>query len=134
VKEYPPQTQLITIRTEINDSTDSFDEDKQVEDDIKGKIFGEIIMEGDEKEKSCLSAIYVNFSKYLSPEEPHSIYVDFFKYLYLDEPHMTYRKENSRTSFFQVGVSDVGRNLIIFSVQTKNRRDAKNNIEAEPFD
>jgi hypothetical protein len=37
-------------------------------------------MEGDQKEKSCLSAIYVDFSKYLSPEEPHTIYVDFSTY------------------------------------------------------
>jgi hypothetical protein len=39
VEEYPPQAQLITITTEINDNGDSFDEDNQVEDDIKGKIF-----------------------------------------------------------------------------------------------
>jgi hypothetical protein len=39
VEEYPPQEQLITITTEINDNGDSFDEDNQVEDDIKGKIF-----------------------------------------------------------------------------------------------
>jgi hypothetical protein len=37
-------------------------------------------MEGDQKEKSSLSAIYVDFSKYLSPEEPHAIYVDFSTY------------------------------------------------------
>jgi hypothetical protein len=103
VEEYPPQAQLIAITTEINDNGDSFDEDKQVEDDIKGKIFGEIIIEENEKENSCLSAIYVDFSKYLSPEEPHVIYVDFFKYLSLDEPYVTYRKENSRTSFFSSG-------------------------------
>jgi hypothetical protein len=36
---------------------------------IKEKIFGGIFMEGEEKEKSCLSAIYVDFSKYLSLEE-----------------------------------------------------------------
>jgi hypothetical protein len=76
-------------------------------------------MEGDEKEKSCLSTICIDFSKYLSSEEPHAIYIDFSKYLSPEEPRVTYRKGNSRTSFFQVGVSDVGRNLIIFSVQTK---------------
>jgi hypothetical protein len=119
VEEYPPQAQLITITTEINDNGDSFKEDNQVEGDIKKKIFGEIIIEGDKKETSCLGTIYIDFSKYLSPEEPHAIYVDFFKYLSLEEPRVIYRKENSRTSFFQVGVSDVGRNLIIFSVQTK---------------
>jgi hypothetical protein len=27
-------------------------------------------MEGDEKEKSCLNAIYIDFSKYLSSKEP----------------------------------------------------------------
>jgi hypothetical protein len=41
-------------------------------------------MEGDENKKSRLSAIYVDFSKYLS----------------LKEPHVTYRKENLRTIFF----------------------------------
>jgi hypothetical protein len=118
VEEYSPQAQLITITTEIIDNGDSFKEDNQVEGDIKKKIFGEII-EGDKKETSCLGTIYIDFFKYLSPEEPHAIYVDFFKYLSLEEPRVIYRKENSRTSFFQVGVSDVGRNLIIFSVQTK---------------
>jgi len=68
VEEYPPQAQLIKITTEINNNGDSFDEENQIEDDIKEKIFGEIIMKEDEKEKSCLSAIYVDFSKYLSPE------------------------------------------------------------------
>jgi hypothetical protein len=49
VEEYPPQAQLITITTEINDNGDSFKEDNQVEGDIKKKIFGEIIIEGDKK-------------------------------------------------------------------------------------
>jgi hypothetical protein len=86
-EEYPPQAQLIRITTKINNNGDSFEENNKVEDDIKEKIFGGIFMEGDEKEKSCLSAIYVDFSKYISPEEPH----------------LTYRKENSRTSFFSSG-------------------------------
>jgi hypothetical protein len=60
-------------------------------------------MEWDKKEKLCLSAIYVDFSKYL----------------YSEEPCVIYRKENMRTSFFQVGLSDVGQNLLIFSVKTK---------------
>jgi hypothetical protein len=118
VEEYPPQAQLIKITTEINNNGDSFEENK-VEGNIRKKLLGEIFMEGDEKEKSCLSTIYVDFSKYLSPEEPHAIYVDFSKYLSPEKPRVTYCKENSRTSFFQVGVSDVGWNLIIFSVQTK---------------
>jgi hypothetical protein len=66
-------------------------------------------MEGDEKEKSCLSVIYVDFSKYLS----------------LEESRVTYRKENSRTSFFQVGVSDVGWNLLIFFGEKENRKKGK---------
>jgi hypothetical protein len=103
VEEYPPHAQLITITTKINNNGDSFEEDNRVEDDITGKIFGGIFIERDEKENSRLSAIYVNFSKYLSSEEPR----------------VTYHKENSRTSFFQVGVFDVERNLKIFSVQTK---------------
>jgi hypothetical protein len=37
MEEYPPQAQLITITTEINDNRDSFDEENQVEDDIKEK-------------------------------------------------------------------------------------------------
>jgi hypothetical protein len=82
-------------------------------------------MEGDEKEKSCLSTIYVDFSKYLSPEERHAIYVDLSKYLFPKEPCVTCRKENSRTKFFQVDVSDVGRNLLIFSVKTKIKKISK---------
>jgi hypothetical protein len=66
-----------------------------------------------------LRAIYEDFSKYLSSEEPCAIYEDFSKYLSPEEPRVTHRKENSRTSFFQVGVSDVGRNLLIFSMKTK---------------
>jgi hypothetical protein len=119
VEEYSPQAQLITITTEIIDNGDSFKEDNQVEGDIKKKIFGEIIIEGDKKEKLCLGTIYEDFSKYLSPEEPRAIYEDFSKYLSPEEPRVTYRKENSRTSFFQVGVSDVGHNLLIFSMKTK---------------
>jgi hypothetical protein len=62
------------ITTEINNNSDSFEEDNKVEDDIKKKkTFGVIFIEGDEKKKSCLSAIYVDFSKYLSPEEPRVI-------------------------------------------------------------
>jgi hypothetical protein len=66
-------------------------------------------MERDEKENLCLSAIYIDFSKYLSPKEPC----------------VSYCKENSRTSFFQVGVFDVGRNLVIFSVKTKIEKMSK---------
>jgi hypothetical protein len=102
----------------INNNGDSFKEKNKVEDDIKEKIFGGIFMEGDEKEKLCLNAIYV----------------DFFEYLFLEESRVTYCKENSMASFLQLGVSDVGRNLLIFSMKTKNREDVKNNIEVEPFD
>jgi len=84
----------------------------------KKKKIGEIFMEGDQKEKSCLSAIYVDFSKYFSPEEPR----------------VAFRKENSRTSFFQVRVSDVGHNLLIFSEKMKNRKNVKNNIGEALFD
>jgi hypothetical protein len=77
--------------------------------DIEKKIFGEIFMEGDEEEKSCLSVIYVNF----------------FKYLSLEELCVTYRKKSLRTSFFQVGVSDVGQNLLIFLVKTKIEKMSK---------
>jgi len=48
---------------QINNNGESFEENNKVEDDIKEKIFGGIFMEGDEKEKSCLSAIYVDFSR-----------------------------------------------------------------------
>jgi len=37
VEEYPPQAQLITITTEINNNGDSFEENNKVEDDIKKK-------------------------------------------------------------------------------------------------
>jgi hypothetical protein len=55
-------------------------------------------MEGNEKEKSCLSAIYVNFSKKV-------------------ERDISQRKLEDE--FFQMGVSNVGENLLIFSVKTK---------------
>jgi hypothetical protein len=106
----PPQAQLITITTEEKSNVDSFEENRKVEDDIQKEIVGEIFMEGDNMEKTCFDAIYVDFSKYLSPEEPR----------------VPYHKENSRTSFFQVGVSDVGRNLPIVSVNFKIRKIANN--------
>jgi hypothetical protein len=37
VEEYPPQAQLITITTEINNNGDFFEENNKVEDDIKKK-------------------------------------------------------------------------------------------------
>jgi len=46
---------------------------------------------------------------------------------------VTCHKENSWTKFFQVGVSDVRCNLLIFSVKTKNRKDVQNDTEAAPF-
>jgi len=84
----------------------------------KKKKIGEIFMEGDEKEQSCLIASYVDLSKSFSPEEPR----------------VAFRKENSRTSFFQVRVSDVGHNLLIFSEKMKNRKNVKNNIGEALFD
>jgi hypothetical protein len=77
------------ITTKIDDS---FEENGEVEDNIHEEIVGGIFLEVDEKEKSCLDAIYVDFSKYLS----------------LEELRMPCPKENSRTSFFQMRVSDVG--------------------------
>jgi hypothetical protein len=133
VEEYPPQAQLITITIEINNNSDSFEEDNKVEGSIKKKVFGEIFMEGDEKEKSCLSAIWRDFSKHLSLEEPHAIYVDFSKYLFPKEPRVTYRKENSRTSFSSGGVWCRQEFNNIFGAN-ENRKDAENNIEADPFD
>jgi hypothetical protein len=59
-------------------------------------------MEKAEKEKMCLGEIYVDFSKYIYAE------------LRVPCP-----KENLRTSFFQVGLSHVGRYLSLFSVKTK---------------
>jgi hypothetical protein len=35
VEEYPAQSQLITITTELNNNGDSFEENNKVEDDIK---------------------------------------------------------------------------------------------------
>jgi len=88
------------------------------------KELGGIFMEGDKKEKSCLSAIYVS-----------AIYVYFLKYLSPKVPRMTYRKKKTRGRvFFQVGVSDVGPNLLIFSVETKIEKNVKHNIGAAPFD
>jgi hypothetical protein len=86
-EEYPPQAQLIRITTKINNNGDSFEENNKVEDDIKKKIFGGSFMGRDEKEKSCLSAIYV----------------DFFKYLSLEEPPVTYRKKTRGRVFFKWG-------------------------------
>jgi hypothetical protein len=61
--------QLITITTKI---VDSFEENCEVEDDIKDEIDGEIFVEVHNKEISCLDAIYVDFYMYLSSEEPHA--------------------------------------------------------------
>jgi hypothetical protein len=52
--------QLITITTKIGES---FEENCEVEAYIKQEIVGEIFVEVDEKEKSCLDAIYVDFSQ-----------------------------------------------------------------------
>ena len=84
-----PKVELITITMKI---ADSFKENCEVVDDIKEEIVGEIFVEVDDKDRSCLDAIYVDFSKYFSSKKLH----------------VSCSKENSRTSFFQVGVSDVG--------------------------
>ena len=85
----PPQVQLITITTKIGDP---LEDNGEVEGDVHEEIVGGIFMENDEKEKMCLGEIYVDFSKYISSKE-----------LRVPCP-----KENSRKSFFQVGVCDVG--------------------------
>jgi hypothetical protein len=98
-----PQVQLIKITTKIGDP---LEDNGEVEDDVNKEIVGGIFMENDKKEKTCLGEIYVDFSKYISAEElciPCS-------------------KENSRTSFFQVGVSDVGRYLPLFLVKMKIKK------------
>jgi hypothetical protein len=91
----PPQVQLIMITTKIGDPLEV---NGEVEDDVHYENVGGIFMEKDKREKTCLGEIYVDFSKYISTEE-----------LRVPRP-----KENSRTSFFQVGVSDVGRYLVIY--------------------
>ena len=63
---------------------DSFEEHCEVEDDIKEEIVGKIFVEVNDKERLCLDAIDVDFSKYFSSKEPH----------------VSCSKENSRTSFF----------------------------------
>jgi hypothetical protein len=98
-----PQVQLITITTKIDDP---LEDNGEVEDDINEEIVGGIFMQNDKKEKTCLGEIYVDFSKYISTEE-------------LCVPCS---KENSRMSFFQVGVSDVGRYLPLFLVKTKIKK------------
>ena len=72
--------------------SDSIEENCEVEDDNQEEIVGEIFVEVDKKEKLCLDAIYVDFSKYFSLEEAY-------------EPCS---KEDSRMSFYQVVVSHVG--------------------------
>jgi hypothetical protein len=83
-EQLPPslsQVQIITITLKIGDC---FEENSEVEDDIQEEIVGEISVKVNGKEKLCLDAIYVDFSKYFSSEEPH----------------VACSKENSRTSFF----------------------------------
>jgi hypothetical protein len=96
----PPQGQLITITKKIGDP---LEDNSEVEDNVHEEIIRETSMEKDENEKTCLGEIFVDFSKYISAEE-----------LPLPCP-----KENSRTSFFQMGVSDVGRYLPLFLVKRK---------------
>jgi hypothetical protein len=45
----------------------------EVEDDIQEEIIVEIFVEVDEKEKLCLDAIYVDFSKYLCGGAAHAM-------------------------------------------------------------
>jgi hypothetical protein len=92
VEERPPPPPPLMITTEIKNNDDSFEVNDKVEDDIQEEIIGGIFMEVNEKEKSCLDAICV----------------DFFKYLFSEEPLVLCLEENSLTSFFQVGVSDEG--------------------------
>jgi hypothetical protein len=102
----PSQIQLIMITTKIGNF---FEENCEVEDEIKEEIIGETFVEVDKKERSCLNAIYVDFSKYLS----------------LEEPHVSCSKENLRTSFLQVGMSHVGRYFLLFSEITKIKKISK---------
>jgi hypothetical protein len=60
--------QLLTITTKIGDS---FEGNSESQDDIQGAIVGGIFVEVDKKKTPYLSAIYVDFSKYLSLEELH---------------------------------------------------------------
>jgi hypothetical protein len=104
-----PQVELITITTKI---TDSFEENCEVEDDIKEEIVEEIFVEVDDKERSCLDAIYVDFSKYFSSKEPH----------------VSCSKESLRMSFFSSGGClnfDVRHYLHLFSVKTKIKKISK---------
>ena len=107
VEEQPPpptpKVELITITTKI---VDSFEENCEIVDDIKEEIVGEIFVEVEDKERSCLGAIHVDFSKYFSSKKPH----------------VSCSKENLRTSFFQVGVFDVGRYLPLFLIKTKIKK------------
>ena len=88
---------------------DSFEENCEVEDGIQEEIVGEFFVQVDEKEKLCFDAIYVDFSKYFSWEKLH----------------MPCSKENSRMSFFQVGVSDVWWYLPLFLVKIKIKKMSK---------
>jgi hypothetical protein len=99
----PPQVQLITITTKIDDP---LEDNGEVEDNVHEEIVKGIFMEKHKKEKTCLGEIYVDFSIYISAEE-----------LRVPCP-----KENSMTSFFRVGVSDVGQYLSLFSVKMKIKK------------
>ena len=91
----PPQVQLIRITTKIGDP---LEDNGEVKDNVHEEIVKGIFMEKDEKEKTCLGEIYVDFSKYIS----------------IEELRVPCPKENSMTSIFQAGVSNVGRYLFYF--------------------
>jgi hypothetical protein len=72
VEEQPSPPPPLPITTEIKNNDDPFEEKDEVEDDSLEEIVAEMFVVVDEKEKLCLSAIYKDFSMYLSVEESHT--------------------------------------------------------------
>ena len=62
--------QLITFTTK---GDDSYEENSEVEKDDHKRTNGKILLEVEEKEKSSLGEIYIDFAKSISTEQPHVI-------------------------------------------------------------
>jgi hypothetical protein len=70
VQSPSPSVQLITFTTK---GDDSYEENSEVEKDNHKRTNGEILLEVEEKEKSSLGEIYIDFSKSISVEQPRVI-------------------------------------------------------------
>ena len=111
VEEQPSPLPPLLSTTKIKNNDDPFEENDEVEDDILEEIVAKIFVEVDEKEKLCLSAIYIDFSMYLS----------------IEELHMPCPKKNLKTSFFSSRCVWCRTIFTYIFDKNKNKENIKNN-------